>query len=1394
MDSQSQIQSSLDAHSPRSIGGGLSNGAKRPYEGSSSESVVSFATDSVSVTQSMSASVTNSVLGPDGKRPAKSSVSTAGCRQRVTVVCAECKRLKLKCDRRTPCGSCTKRDTIPRCIYSQAAAEKVDVQSLNIRLQAVEGKLNGIGLPADQSSSGAGPSNSRTAIPSSASVTRGRPRAFLAVGAHGTSVAVNLEGVTGLWVDHLGLRPSVANARAIPSNLGELEIEKEFWAAQEKYAAKEGISGLELRPFPSMPNEGVLEILEESSKLFRIPNSLLSSARSDTGDYVVVNDGDAEHDHERHAGEEREDEDSDQIGVSPKLVRYAFPPANVRAEIYKRYEAYHLLAPFVNFFVFKSRTEEMCRWADAELSGSGRMNEPPPTTGTSTSTTPPAARSVTTGPFAPPTLSFFAAASMGLAVGAQIWLAEREALSGDGNAGMGTTEHVSSPGTSNAVPGPSTNSFDKSMPPPPPPGTSFDNGPSTSRRSPDTSTSQTQGAPELDPRVPGKLYRLAKLALGLSLERGGYEAFDLDYVHAKCLQARYLLISHHGLGERGTDALRGLGVGRRKKIEKKGGKGKAGPNGILPTDEDSEEADAVMGDACNEPSSSQANANPSARGKGKARASARGPTLALAPEMVGAVGDAVANARMMGLNHDPELTGGGRFSLYEIEMRRRLWWEVVSLDAFVSGCLGESPFINDNSATTEFPTDVDEESFGPDSANRPAPNIETLHGNIDFFVQQCRLVALGKKLSRKAAAFRELHPDARPSDTHELVDTMKKEIASFLTNLPDYLKLKDLPSPTRAESRLMSPSSKKPVTSPGDRESSVSADPPPHLLMMRSVLAIHARQLFMTLCLPFTTVRISSNTSGSKVSWDARRSAFGTDNLGPSLRGLDSLVLLEPAIFIVQVWKHLHSSVREIRPAMFMCFQFNKVFFDATVVLGHLAIEHPLLAGTALATLRVASEVIRDPSVLTGRLSADEDGCGLPNEAVRIVEELVLKAESTAHEAISGGGLGLGFGGLGTSTPPIAKRKIEEVETAGSDLLYHFRFPFVGAGVVSAGPPPASAGTAGPTSDASPLTDGGNAVVPKPSEPTKSGNMRSKHASASDAAAAGDPRPATSKLKSHHPTLSVRSRVKNKDSSRARANSATSQRSDSSHMLLPMNPVRSSNSSISPAHATHDHNVPPNAASVESSTPVLGPYPSPLSSAPGPGPPHFTPPGTSSGSSSQQQTGGNEFTSAFHDTGAFSSGSPASYGPPFQSQQGSSLTVPSHVGFDGFGVGSSGQGQGRMSLGGGEAPPFSFGSTNGIDRPVGLHSSSPFDALGGLPRPPSDQDRPFSRNLVEPRNQGADESMTTSMQSLESQQPHPPQIYHSHPHSQSQPHSESLVGQQGWGQNGGVYPTTWYYQ
>ncbi|KAH9829596.1 uncharacterized protein C8Q71DRAFT_689533, partial [Rhodofomes roseus] len=141
-------------------------------------------------------------------------------RSRITVVCAECKRLKLKCDRRTPCSSCIKRDTVQRCVYSQAAAEKIDVQSLHNRIVVLEGILTKLGeaspgapIQSILGSSGfkapfgnlaapgadnaiPGPGMNHSFVPSISN-----DRALLATGATGSSVVISLDDVASIWLN-----------------------------------------------------------------------------------------------------------------------------------------------------------------------------------------------------------------------------------------------------------------------------------------------------------------------------------------------------------------------------------------------------------------------------------------------------------------------------------------------------------------------------------------------------------------------------------------------------------------------------------------------------------------------------------------------------------------------------------------------------------------------------------------------------------------------------------------------------------------------------------------------------------------------------------------------------------------------------------------------------------------------------------------------------------------------------------------------------------------------------------------------------------------------------------------------------------------------------------------
>ncbi|KAF8510903.1 hypothetical protein JB92DRAFT_2726938 [Gautieria morchelliformis] len=107
------------------------------------------------------------------------------------------------------------------------------------------------------------------------------------------------------------------------------------------------------------------------------------------------------------------------------------------------------------------------------------------------------------------------------------------------------------------------------------------------------------------------------------------------------------------------------------------------------------------------------------------------------------VGKMVNIARLMGLARDPdEFTCGpaAKYSLWEAEMRRRMWWDIFYYDLFISDCMGFTPLIPDDQHTCRMPADVDEDAFVPKSAALPPPVDHLGASNFSYFVQKCKSV------------------------------------------------------------------------------------------------------------------------------------------------------------------------------------------------------------------------------------------------------------------------------------------------------------------------------------------------------------------------------------------------------------------------------------------------------------------------------------------------------------------------------------------------------------------------------------------------------------------------------------------------------------------------------
>ncbi|KAG6369108.1 hypothetical protein JVT61DRAFT_1466 [Boletus reticuloceps] len=328
-------------------------------------------------------------------QPGPTPSSGPQIRSRVTVVCAECKRLKLKCDRRTPCGSCTKRDTVARCVYSPAAAEKVDLHSLNNRLIQVESQLAQFTAP------GARSHNFYNQLPGPSTQS---DRPLLAVGPSGSSLALSLDDITAIWLDELDLSKDILPAQSPPLN-----------PSCPAYAS----SHVKLEPTPTtLPSHDASSPSDPPIHLLLPPLTAYYASSSPTA--------------------------IDTPSVNPRLFAHLpFAPRR-RQKLYDNVEDVLKMHPCFNFKHFKDRAEAMFKWS-SEVDGHDSSLVDPLTTQNAANGTHSAATKLETacaiffGPSTPsssrttstpkPTLSFFAAVAASFALGTLVdrEVAEEEA-------------------------------------------------------------------------------------------------------------------------------------------------------------------------------------------------------------------------------------------------------------------------------------------------------------------------------------------------------------------------------------------------------------------------------------------------------------------------------------------------------------------------------------------------------------------------------------------------------------------------------------------------------------------------------------------------------------------------------------------------------------------------------------------------------------------------------------------------------------------------------------------------------------------------------------------------------------------------------------------------------
>ncbi|KZV62477.1 hypothetical protein PENSPDRAFT_658069 [Peniophora sp. CONT] len=317
------------------------------------------------------------------------------------------------------------------------------------------------------------------------------------------------------------------------------------------------------------------------------------------------------------------------------------------------------------------------------------------------------------------------------------------------------------------------------------------------------------------------------------------------------------------------------------------------------------------------------------------------------------VGKMVNVAQMMGLSTDPD-EFIGKYTLFEAELRRRVWWDVYYYDVFIADCMGQLPIIQDNTYTTRIPADVDEGQFNPSSTSLPVPvprgsGPDSSETGFAFFALKCKLAQLVKSVKKRT--FTDPLAAQESIETHlEQAEQFEEDVKSWLSELPRLFRLDaDLVVPNRGP---------------------VSAT----LQAQRCELSIVANRMILKIFLPFLRACVS----------DTQNSASTPRRIVSSV--VDAAHNIIHAVQLTQgIW-------RQTRPSAFAFYSFGRTLFDALVMSASAVVVHPTGAssGVALADLATGLDTMRDTRTAFGRSCRETS----VDESIRVVERMRVRAET----------------------------------------------------------------------------------------------------------------------------------------------------------------------------------------------------------------------------------------------------------------------------------------------------------------------------------------------------------------------------------------------------------------